>query len=127
MFYILKEGGQVDSEGHCKETDVLIRAVAKWTSQLYQEVFIFDDGCWIKSKTMWKAVQRSSWDNVILDLDMKEQLMKDVHGFFDSEQSYAELTIPWKRGIIFYGSPGNGKTATIKTLAKGLSGRTNPI
>jgi len=55
---------------------------------------------------------------VILKEQFKKALKKDVYGFFASEAIYKELAIPWKRGIIMYGPPGNGKTISIKTIMK---------
>ena len=49
---------------------------------------------------------------------MKQQILNDVLGFFRNEDSFKGFGIPWKRGIIVHGRPGNGKTATIKALAK---------
>jgi ATP-dependent 26S proteasome regulatory subunit len=46
---------------------------------------------------------------VILDATKKEDLMKDVHDFFDNQQLYTDYAVPWKRGIILYGSPGKGE------------------
>jgi SpoVK/Ycf46/Vps4 family AAA+-type ATPase len=64
---------------------------------------------------------------VILDATKKEDLMKDVHDFFDNQQLYTDYAVPWKRGIILYGSPGNGKTVTITSLMKSLRDRVDQI
>jgi transitional endoplasmic reticulum ATPase len=59
---------------------------------------------------------KAEWDNVILDEDMKEALISDVQNFFDGQKTYQDLKVPWKRGVIYYGPPGNGKTISIKAM-----------
>jgi hypothetical protein len=57
---------------------------------------------------------KAEWSNVILDEDMKKALIADVTNFFDGQKTYQDLQVPWKRGVIYYGPPGNGKTISIK-------------
>jgi transitional endoplasmic reticulum ATPase len=33
---------------------------------------------------------------VILDKDFKDEIRKDIYGFFKSEKIYKDLSIPWK-------------------------------
>jgi transitional endoplasmic reticulum ATPase len=66
MLYILKEGGDI-TDGHCRQTDDLLRVTAEWTSKLHEEIFVFDDGYWGKSKEMFKSIQEASWEAVSLD------------------------------------------------------------
>jgi AAA+ superfamily predicted ATPase len=40
--------------------------------------------------------------------------------FFASRALYDEYGIPWKRGILFIGPPGNGKTHTVKALINSM-------
>lgn len=128
MFYILSHRSNVNIYGgHCIETDALILACGKWSSFLHEEIFVFDDGHWDKSKELWKAVNGSSWKDVILDPETKKNLTEDVHGFFDNQQLYKEFVVPWKRGIIFHGLPGNGKTVSIRALMSSLSVRDDHI
>jgi transitional endoplasmic reticulum ATPase len=63
----------------------------------------------------------------ILDADMKESIRSDVDRFFSSRDTYANLKVPWKRGIIYYGPPGNGKTISIKATMHTLYERKDPI
>jgi len=67
---------------------------------------------------LWQEVQKADWKDVILNDDFKTTLKKDIFGFFSSERVYLDLQIPWKRGIVLYGPPGNGKTISIKAVMK---------
>lgn len=88
---------------------------------------MFDQGRWVKNKELCKSVQESTWEDVILDKDLKDVLVNDVEGFFDCKDDYKQFAVPWKRGIIFHGLPGNGKTISIKALMNTLSARSQPI
>ena len=69
----------------------------------------------------------ASWSDVVLDPDMKAALIADVQGFFDNQALYAQYAVPWKRGIILHGVPGNGKTISIKALINALSAREDNV
>lgn len=114
-------------EGENSSIDKLLMAIGKWGNQLHDEIYVFDESQWIKDKELWNSVKGSSWDDVILDPTMKENLIKDVQGFFDNKQLYKDLAVPWKRGVILHGVPGNGKTISIKALINSLHLRPEPI
>lgn len=99
----------------------------KWTSLLHGEIWVFDNGYWEKSKELWRAVDGSSWDDVILDPEMKKNLIEDVQGFFDNRELYGNFAVPWKRGVILHGLPGNGKTVSIKALINSLYARPDQV
>lgn len=115
--YVLKERqGSEGVLGPSHITDKLILTVGKWQdSGLNQTVLVYD-GYWQRSRDLWLAVQKASWDKVILDEGMKAELTGVVDKFFDSKDVYEDLGVPWKRGLIFGGEPGNGKTISIKAL-----------
>jgi transitional endoplasmic reticulum ATPase len=125
IFYILHSSPPTN--GHNPQTDALILAAGKWTSQLHEEIFVFDDGHWEKSKELWTSVSGASWSDVILDPDMKKNLIEDVQGFFDNQSLYEGFAVPWKRGVILHGVPGNGKTVSIKALMSALYEREDAI
>ncbi|CBX94673.1 hypothetical protein IAQ61_009357 [Plenodomus lingam] len=102
------------------KVDELIKEATTWGMELHNEVWVFDSGMWQKSAELYDSVQKSDWSQVILDEDMKKALISDVETFFDSQQTYADLKVPWKRGIIYYGPPGNGKTISIKAMMHSL-------
>jgi transitional endoplasmic reticulum ATPase len=113
-------------EGHHSLTDAMLLACGAWTSELHDEIYVFDDGSWSKSKLLFASVQGAGWDDVILDPGMKKNLIHDVKGFFDNRDLYHRMQVPWKRGIILHGVPGNGKTVSLKALINSLAARDIP-
>ncbi|TFK43716.1 P-loop containing nucleoside triphosphate hydrolase protein [Crucibulum laeve] len=109
--FILHEG----PEGPARS---LLLAAGAWSDQLHDEIWVFNQGFWSKDHGLWVEVQKADWKDVILKDEFKKALQKDVYGFFASEEIYKELAIPWKRGLIMHGPPGNGKTISLKTIMK---------
>lgn len=124
-FILSPQEGQVldDDSGDSPLNDKLIAAVSKWSTALHDEIYIFDAGRWKKSTSLYKAVQKTHWEDVILDHSTKASIISDVNAFFDNKSFYTMYNVPWKRGIIMYGSPGNGKTTTIRALMQELGNR----
>ncbi|ETN37632.1 uncharacterized protein HMPREF1541_07255 [Cyphellophora europaea CBS 101466] len=92
----------------------LVREAGQWLSALNEEIWVFDQGYWQKDAELYHNIMQSTWDNVILHEELKDDLISTVSRFFDSRDDYDRLGVPWKRGLIFYGPPGNGKTVSIK-------------
>jgi transitional endoplasmic reticulum ATPase len=127
-FFVLSlRSGATISGGHSSSTDALLLAVGKWTSIPHEEIYVFDQTFWCKSSELWQSIKGSSWDDVILDPKMKQNLIEDVQGFFESRELYSQFAVPWKRGVILHGVPGNGKTISIKALINYLYQRPDPI
>lgn len=57
---------------------------------------MFNQGMWNKDHALWVEVQKANWDDVILKQQFKDAMRKDIKGFFDSEDLYKSLAIPWK-------------------------------
>ncbi|KAL9628784.1 MAG: hypothetical protein Q9164_007146, partial [Protoblastenia rupestris] len=126
-FILYKRTGVSADDVRPKVVDELIAASTKWNKNLHNEVWVFDQEEWKKSTNLCKSVQQSKWDDVILDTDIKNALINDVEGFFDNEVEYREFAVPFKRGIVLHGSPGNGKSLSIKALMHSLSTRPDPV
>lgn len=126
LYFILLPKPQAP-EGKESPIDKLLLSAGTWSSELHDEIYVFDDGHWQKSKDLFKSVHGSSWDEVVLNPEMKANLISDVQGFFDNRALYKQLAVPWKRGLILHGVPGNGKTISIKALISSLAAREDPV
>jgi AAA+ superfamily predicted ATPase len=90
--------------------------VCRWYSEVREEILVFEDGFWAKNQELYESIQSASFDNLILGNNLKQDIQADVKDFLAAKETYADYGIPWKRGILFIGSPGNGKTHTVKAL-----------
>jgi len=104
-------------EGPASVSRELLLAIGTWADQLHNEIWVYNQG-WSKNAGLWQGIQKARWEDVILESDFKTAIQKDVLGFFSSKDTYKSLSLPWKRGLILYGPPGNGKTITIKVIMK---------
>jgi DNA polymerase III delta prime subunit len=59
-------------------------------------------------------------DDVILPKKLKESVLDDIKNFLKSRKKYKEFGMVWKRGYIFHGPPGNGKTLFLRKLGLAL-------
>jgi transitional endoplasmic reticulum ATPase len=105
----------------------LILAAGEYGAALHNEIWVFDQGYWQKDASLWASIQNSHWENVILDPDMKKAIIGDVNRFYNGRATYKKLKVPWKRGLIYHGPPGNGKTISIKATMHMLSERKDPV
>jgi hypothetical protein len=124
-----QDSGFDSGPGNCPEIDRLLLTLGRWTSVPHNDIYVFEESYWRRSKSTWAAIQGASWDDVILDPAVKSQLMADVQGFFSPETKalFKSLSVPYKRGIILHGVPGNGKTISVKALITHLMQLKEPV
>ena len=104
--YILKEPAEGETIlSQPSVTDALINAAGKALKLDDRYIYVYD-GYWSANRKLWDEVQKASWDDVILDEDMKKTLIDLTQKFFDSKDIYDELGVNWKRGVIFHGPAG---------------------
>ena len=122
MQYILKEPSKGETVmSNNSVTDNLIATVGEWQKPEDEKfIYVYDAGFWQRSRDLYQQVQKSEWKDVTLNEDMKKTITELMHKFFDSKDIYKGLGVPWKRGVIFHGPAGNGKTISIKALMHSL-------
>ncbi len=78
-------------------------------------------GWWSESEAMDRAIQQSHWSDLVLPEGVMRTLEMHTSGFFASQSEFEALSVPWKRGILFTGPPGNGKSHLIRAILNRLS------
>ncbi len=103
-----------------KLAEAFFAEVCEWSSEVRGEILVFQDGDWQKNKELYESIKTATFNNVILPDSLRQQLPGDFEQFFSSRAVYEQYGIPWKRGALFIGPPGNGKTHTVKALINQL-------
>ncbi|KAL2038934.1 hypothetical protein N7G274_008274 [Stereocaulon virgatum] len=121
--YVLKEPleGETVMSGNSR-TDELVKTIGIWQIPPPagdKFVYVYDR-YWFRSRELYEQIKEASWKDVILNEEKKKQITDLMHKFFDSKEIYKNLGVSWKRGVIFHGPAGNGKTISIKALMNSL-------
>ena len=95
-------------------------AVCAWGCEVRGEILVFHDGYFQKDKKLFESIKNATFENLVLPESLKQQVQNDFEQFLESREVYEQYKIPWKRGAIFIGPPGNGKTHTVKALINQL-------
>ena len=103
-----------------KVAEEFFDAVCEWSCEVRGEILVYQDGFFEKDKQLFESIKSATFDNLVLPESLKQQIQNDFQQFFNSRALYEQYRIPWKRGAIFIGPPGNGKTHTLKALINQL-------
>lgn len=65
----------------------------------------------------WHKVKKCRRDISTVFIKEKDFIVSDIKQFTSNKEKYDLLGVPYKRGYLFYGPPGNGKTSLCAALA----------
>lgn len=94
--------------------------VARATNDPRDAILVFHGSCWNRSHELYAETQKASFDDLILAHSLKEQIRQDFRRFLASRAEYEAHGLAWRRGALFVGPPGNGKTHCVRALVKEL-------
>jgi len=56
------------------------------------------------------------WDQLVLDPSVTALLKNDFQSFFRREQWFKKMRLPFRRGYLLHGPPGNGKSTAVRAM-----------
>jgi chaperone BCS1 len=65
-----------------------------------------------------KTIKPKDINHIILNKDKKDLIINDLERFSNNREWYSRRCIPYKRGYLLHGTPGNGKTSTALAIAR---------
>lgn len=73
-----------------------------------------------------RAIARCEWDDMVLDPAILSLLKDDFEGFWNREDWFRQHHLPFRRGYLLHGSPGNGKSTAVRAMmcSRGLGAYT---
>ena len=73
-----------------------------------------------------RTIAHCGWDQLVLDPDVTTLLKNDFESLFERHEWFKKMRLPFRRGYLLHGPPGNGKSTAIRAMltSRGLSAHT---
>jgi mitochondrial chaperone BCS1 len=97
--------------------ELVQEAFALYTAKAGAEVYRLEDGRYW-ARVVGKMIR--PLDSIYLEPGQVERLVADMRWFWSAADWYVQRGIPWRRGYLFAGPPGTGKSSLAAALAGAL-------
>ena len=94
-----------------RSVEAMRASLVKWSCKVVHHDMA---GHWMSSL---KLPNTRTFDNIALPLGVGEELAEDLDMFLQRETWYADKGIPYKRGYLFHGPPGCGKSSLVRAIS----------
>lgn len=94
----------------CRQDEVAL------VMEMIRESYVRQEGALYSTGRNFKTVKSSSWDDLVLDAEVRQLIKNDYESFFSREDWFRNLNLPFRRGYLLHGPPGNGKTSVIRAM-----------
>ena len=97
-----------------ERAEAFLVAVCRFGHAPRQEILVINGDRWKKDPELYAAIRGASLDDLVLPAVLRNEIVEDFTTFMGARDDYARLGVPWKRGVLFLGPPGNGKTHCLR-------------